>query len=115
MHIQVNSDENIGGSAALSAWVSTEIQTRLNRHNAQITRIEVHLSDARTDKSGASGKRCFIEARLEGRQPEVASDEAATLEGACTGAAKKLQHLLETSLGKRNHVKGAETIRTGEF
>jgi hypothetical protein len=115
MHIQVNTDENVEGGEALSAWVSSEIGTRLGRHSAHITRIEVHLSDANADKSGASDKRCLIEARIEGRQPEVASDEASTLEGACTGAAKKLQHVLEKSLGKRNHVKGAETIRTGDL
>jgi hypothetical protein len=74
----------------------------------------VHLSDENANKSGGSDKRCLIEARLEGRQPEVASDEAATLEGAYSGATRKLQRVLESSLGKRGHVKGAETIRTSD-
>ena len=113
MQIQVNTDDNLKGGEELSARVSAEIHTRLDRYSRHITRIEVHLSDEDGDKSGGSDKRCLIEARLEGRQPEVARDQAATLEGAYSGAAKKLQHVLETTLGRLNRVKGADTIRTG--
>lgn len=115
MQIQINTDENIEGSEELSAHISTDIHTRLDRYSEHITRIEVHLSDKNADKSGAHDKRCLIEARIAGRQPEVASDASDTLEGAWSGAAKKLQHVLETTLGKLNHVKGANTIRTGEL
>ncbi|MGK2870982.1 MAG: HPF/RaiA family ribosome-associated protein [Alphaproteobacteria bacterium] len=113
MQIQINTDKNIEGGEDLSARVSTEIHTRLDRFSQHITRIEVHLSDEDADKSGGSDKRCLIEARLEDRQPEVASERAATLEGAYSGAAKKLQRALETTLGRLNQVKGADTIRTG--
>ncbi len=115
MQIQVNTDENVQGSEELSARVSTEIHSRLDRFSQHITRIEVHLSDEDADKSGGSDKRCLIEARLEGRQPQAASDQADTLEGAYSGAAKKLQRALETTLGKLNHVKGGDTIRTGSL
>jgi len=115
LQIQVNSDENVEGGEALSARVSAEIHTRLDRFSQHITRIEVHLSDENAGKSGGSDKRCLIEARLEGRQPEVASDQAATLESAYSGAAKKLQRALETTLGKLSQTKGAETIRTGDL
>ena len=115
MQIQVNTDENIKGGEGLAAWVSAEIHTRLDRYSQHITRIEVHLSDEDGGKSGGSDKRCLIEARLEGRKPEVASDQAATLEGACSGAAKKLQRSLATTLGRLNQVKGADTIRTGDL
>lgn len=114
VHIQVNTGVNIEGSEGLSARISSEIHHRLGRYSAVITRIEVHLSDENAGKSGGSDKRCLIEARLEGRRPEVASEYADTLEGAYSGAAKKLQHVLETTLGERHHVKGRETIRTGE-
>lgn len=113
MQIQVNTDENVEGGQDLSARVSAEIRTRLDRFSQHITRIEVHLSDEDGAKSGGSDKRCLIEARLEGRQPEVASEQADTLEGAYSGAAKKLQHVLESTLGKLNHTKGADTIRSG--
>ncbi|MGK0266917.1 MAG: ribosome-associated translation inhibitor RaiA [Maricaulis sp.] len=114
MQIQINTDENIGGSEALSAKVSAAVRSRLDRFSQHITRIEVHLSDENGDKTGGADKRCLMEARLEGRQPEVVSEQAATLEAAYSGAAKKLQRVLKTTLGKLKRVKGAETIRTGE-
>ena len=113
MQIQVNTDGNVEGGEELSARISTEIHTRLDRFSEHITRIEVHLSDENADKSGDSDKRCLIEARLKGRQPEVARDQAATLEGAYSGAAKKLQRALETTLGRLGQLKRADTIRTG--
>jgi ribosome-associated translation inhibitor RaiA len=103
VQIQVNTDDNVEGGEELSARISTEIHTRLDRFSQHITRIEVHLSDENADKSGVSDKRCLIEARLEGRQPQVASEHAATLEGAYSGAAKKLQRVLESTLGKLSH------------
>ncbi|TWC78339.1 sigma 54 modulation/S30EA-like ribosomal protein [Rhizobium sp. SJZ105] len=115
MKIQVNTDENIEGGEDLSARVSAEIHTHLDRFRDHITRVEVHLSDEDGDKSGGSDKRCLMEARIEGRQPEVASDRATTFEGAYSGAAKKLQRVLETTLGRLNHAKGADTIRTGSL
>lgn len=114
MQIQVNTDENVEGGEDLSHRVSAEIHTRLDRYSQHITRIEVHLSHEEGNKAGASGKRCLIEARLEGRQPEVVSERSATLEGAYSGAAKKLQRALETTLGRLTHMKGADTIRTGD-
>lgn len=114
MQIIVNTDENIKGSEDLTAWVSAEVHARLDRFSAHITRIEVHLSDADGDKSGGFDKRCLIEARVENRQPEAVSDQGSTLEGAVSGATKKLQHFLETTLGKLKNVKGAETIRSAD-
>lgn len=115
MQIQVNTDDNVKGGEDLTDRISTEIHARLDRFSQHITRIEVHLRDETGAKSGGADKRCLIEARLEGRQPQVASDQAATLEGAYSGAAKKLQHALETTLGKLDHSKGAGTIRTGDL
>lgn len=114
MKIQINTDENIAGGDELTARVSTEIRTRLDRFSQHITRIEVHLSDVNGEKSGGSDNRCLIEARLEGRKPQVVSDQAATLESAYSGAARKLQRALETTLGKLGQLKGADTIRTGD-
>ena len=115
MPIQVNTDENVAGGEELLARISTEVHTRLDRFSQHITRIEVHLSDVNGDKSSGLDKRCLIEARLEGRQPQVSSDHAATLEGACSGAAKKLQRALETTLGRLGQQKGADTIRSGDL
>ena len=54
-----------------------------------------------------------MEARLAGRKPEAVSHEAATLEEAFSEAARKLRRSLESTLGRLNEQKGAETIRRG--
>ena len=113
MKIQINTGENVEGSEDLSDQVSAEIQNRVDHFSKHITHIEVHLRDENADKSGSSDKRCLIEARLEGRKPTVVSDKASTIEAAYTGAAKKLEHALQSALGKLNHLKGSDTIRNG--
>ena len=50
MQIQVNTDGNVEGGEELSARISTEIHTRLDRFSEHITRM--HLSDENADKSG---------------------------------------------------------------
>ena len=67
-----------------------------------ITRVEVHLSDENSNKKIGTGddKRCLLEARLTSRQPIAVSHQAATLEQAIDGAAKKMRHSLETVLGR---------------
>lgn len=45
MQIQVNTDDNIEGHDTLTAQVEAEILDSLSRFAAQITRVEVHLSD----------------------------------------------------------------------
>ena len=113
MKIQINSDENIEAGEDLSAKISELIRTRLDRFSQHITRIEVHLSDSNGAKSSEGDKRCLIEVRLEGHQPEAVSEQAATLESAYSGAVNKVQRALESKLGKLNQHKGGETIRTG--
>jgi len=115
VQILVNTDESAMGGQELSARISAEIHSRLDRFSQHITRIEVHLSDENGDKSGESDKRCLIEARLEGRQPEAVSDHAATIEGAYSGATKKMQRALETTLGRLSQLKGSDTIRGSDL
>ena len=114
MQIQINTDETVEGGDALSAKVKASVHARLDRFKSHITRIEVHLSDQDGHKSGVADKRCMIEARLEGRQPQVVIEQAATLEAAYSGATKKLQSALKTTLGKLGRMKGADTIRTSD-
>jgi ribosome-associated translation inhibitor RaiA len=115
MQIQINTDENIDGSEGLAARIETRLNQLIGRFSEHITRIEVHLSDQNADKAGGNDKRCLLEVRLEGRQPEVVSHQASTVEGAYTGAAKKLQSFLKSTLGRRNNRKGQASIRTEEL
>ena len=100
MKIQLNTDVRIEGTEALAAQVSATVEQALERFSAHITRVEVHLSDENGDKSGPHDQRCMMEARLEGRQPVAVTDHAATLEQAVQGAAQKLAHLLDSTLGR---------------
>ena len=111
MHIEVTTDANIKGDEELKQRVETEVKLVLGRFTDHIMSVEVHLTDENGAKHGSADKRCLMEARCSGRPPVAVSDESATIEGAFHGAAKKLQRLLESSLGKAEAHKGSESIR----
>lgn len=113
MQVQVNTDGNIEGHAALLAHVESEISEALARFAEQITRIEVHLSDENGQRPGDTDKRCMLEARPAGQQPVVVTHNAATIDQACSGATQKLKHLLESSFGRIEDRRGHATIRDG--
>jgi ribosome-associated translation inhibitor RaiA len=100
MKIQINTDVNTDGTEALAAQVSATVEQALERFSEHITRVEVHLSDENAGKNGQHDQRCMLEARLEGRQPLAVTDQAATLDQAVEGAAQKLAHLLDNTLGR---------------
>jgi ribosome-associated translation inhibitor RaiA len=104
VHIQVNTDKNIEGSEELARKVRATVEDALSRYSDRITRVEVHLSDENSHKSGQDDKRCMIEARVEGRSPTAVTHQAATLDQAVDGAADKLQRALDSALGRlRDH------------
>jgi ribosome-associated translation inhibitor RaiA len=98
MHIQINTDSNIEGREELTSHVKGVVEGALSRFSDRITRVEVHLSDQNSDKSGQDDKRCMMEARLEGRQPTAVTHQAASLDDAVDGAADKLKRSLESTL-----------------
>jgi ribosome-associated translation inhibitor RaiA len=100
MHIQVNSDNSIEGREELATRVEAVVEEALSRFSNQITRVEVHLSDENSHKSGQNDKRCMMEARLENRRPTAVTHRAATLDQAINGAADKLQRSIESTLGR---------------
>jgi ribosome-associated translation inhibitor RaiA len=99
MQIQINTDRNIEGDAALVQQVKTSIRNSLDRFSERVSRIEVHLSDQNSDKKFGD-KRCLMEARLEGLQPISVSNSAADLEQAVDGAMQKLTRSLDSTLGR---------------
>ncbi|MFR0675001.1 HPF/RaiA family ribosome-associated protein [Enterobacterales bacterium AW_CKDN230030176-1A_HGKHYDSX7] len=100
MQIQVNSSNQIEGGIRLNDWVTSTLQSALERYEEDLTRIEVHLSDENGGKSGADDKRCQLEARPKGHQPISVTHNAPSLELAIDGAAEKLEHALEHLYGK---------------
>lgn len=100
MHIEINSDNNVQTDESVVRHVHQMLDSHLSRFSNRVTRIEVHLHDTNADKKGDNDKHCLMEARLEGRPALAASENAETLAAAITGAAKKLQRVLDTDLGK---------------
>lgn len=102
MKIQVNSDNQIAMTTVLSTFIEGEVERALERFKDRLTRVEVHVSDENAAKGGARDKRCVIETRPTGLNPLSASDAAATVEAAVTGASNKMKRLLETTFGKQS-------------
>ena len=101
MDIQINTDTNIAADSVLDAQVEAIVHGSFDRFSEQITRVDVHLSDENSDKKvGTDAKRCLLVVDLAGLQPIEVSDHASTLEQAMTGAAKKMQHMLDSTLGR---------------
>jgi uncharacterized protein (UPF0335 family) len=104
MQVQFNSDKNIAGVDARTAELESVLTDQLDRFSERITRLEVHLSDVNSHKSGQDDKRCMLEARLAGRDPVVVTHNAATIEEAVNGAAGKLKRALDSTLGRLGEV-----------
>jgi ribosome-associated translation inhibitor RaiA len=100
MQIQINSDDNVSTNEEMRRDIEAEIEKTLGRFSDQITRVELHLGDANADKPGDNDKRCAVEARLAGMQPEAATHHAASLEEAYRGAVKKLRRSLDRTVGR---------------
>lgn len=100
MQIQLNTDDRVAGSKDLGLRLESQIRAALGRFADRITRVEVHLSDLNSDRTGGDDKRCLMEARLAGRQPMSVSHEAPTVAHAVDGACDKLARALDRALGK---------------
>ena len=104
MQIQIHTGHNIEGHEALATQVSGVVEESLSRFSDRITHVDVHLTDVNSDKKGGDkDMRCLIETRLEGIQPLAVTHQAATLDKSVDGAAEKLTHLIEHTLGRLEH------------
>ncbi|QDH70262.1 HPF/RaiA family ribosome-associated protein [Marilutibacter alkalisoli] len=103
MKVQINTDSHVQHDESLTRHVESSVAGSLDRFGDQITRIEVHVRDKNGGKSGGNDKVCLMEARLEGRPPMTASEDADTVASAVSGAARKLQRVLDHALGKLAH------------
>ncbi|GGD82519.1 HPF/RaiA family ribosome-associated protein [Planktosalinus lacus] len=99
MQIQINSDNNIVIDKRKKEYFSSMIEKSLNRFDG-ITRIEVHLSDENSEKSGTDDKRCLLEVRMNNRQPIVVTNQSDTLEKSISGSLDKIKSKIDTILGK---------------
>lgn len=100
MKIQFNTDKTIDGSKRHQDFYTSQIADGLKIYESEITRIEVHVSDENGRKEGINDIRCLLEARLEGKQPIVATCQADNEELAISGAIENLKASLKTILGR---------------
>lgn len=100
MKIQFNTDKTINAHERHEDFFIAQIADELKIYQAEITRIEAHISDENGKKEGIKDIRCLLEARLEGKQPIAVSNQAATIEQAVSGAIEKLKAALKTILGR---------------
>jgi ribosome-associated translation inhibitor RaiA len=106
MQIQINTDHNIHGYESAAASVRATVENALRHLSSHITRVEVHLGDENASKRGSDDKRCMMEARLEGHSPIAVTHHAATVAQAIEGAAEKLVHRLDRTLGRLHSHRG---------
>jgi len=114
MQIGINSDKNIPMHAKLSGLIEANLHHTLDRFKSHLTRIEVHLTDENGDKSGGAGiqdKRCVLEARPKHHQSLTVTNDSSDVETAVSGAAGKMQRLLETTFGRLTDKHRGETTR----
>jgi hypothetical protein len=112
MQIQINSGNTIPMHAKLSGLIEADLHRILSRYEAQLTRIEVHLSDENGDKSGPQDKRCLLEARPRHYQSLTVTNDSGDVQTAVSGAAGKMHRLLETTFGRLADKHRGETPRT---
>jgi ribosomal subunit interface protein len=100
MQIQINSDKNINITDELKEDYKAKTEKRLARFDSFITRIEVHLSDENSEKSGLNDKKCLIEARMENRQPIIVTDTSEAIEKSFSSALNKMRRKMDSIVGK---------------
>jgi ribosome-associated translation inhibitor RaiA len=100
MQVQIHSDHNLNGGEALASSVRATVEDALSRFADHITSVQVHLGDENAGKSGSNDKRCMMEARLEGLAPVAVTEHAETVGQAIDGAAERLVHRLDHTLGR---------------
>lgn len=101
MQIQVETDTPIERHKELSDYVTSVVRNAVGHHADHLTHVEAHLGDANSaDKSGDKDMRCMLEARVAGVKNVAVTHQAPNMHLAIDGAADKLRHALESSLGK---------------
>lgn len=105
MNIQINTDRNIDGNERLQGYFDNKITTAFSRFTNHITSIIIHLSDENAGKTGPDDKRCVLEVRGEGRNPQTVTANADTIDLAVNGAIDKMKRVLDTEYGKLSQVR----------
>jgi ribosomal subunit interface protein len=102
MLIEIRTGGNINGSERFSDHVKAVLRTALERYSDRIRRVDVHLSDAVSNKTSHDDKCCMIEARRDGCEPILATHQESTMDQAINGAVQKLKKSVGSAFGKES-------------
>ena len=100
MQVQVNTGNGLENKESLERWASDYLNGELGRFSGEIPTLVVQLTDEARGKHNSVDMRCMLEARLAGHQPIAVNHHAENMDEAIRGAAHKLIHALEHTLGK---------------
>jgi len=100
MKIQINSGA-VENTDALEQHVHQRVNKAIQHVSDEITRVEVHLRDDKSDRKGANDQRCTMEARIAGRQPLAVEERGNNLYDVVNEASEKLQRAVEKISDKR--------------
>ena len=100
MQIQVNSNNSVDVDSDVIRMAESITRDSLSRYEERLTRLEIHINDLNSHKSGSGDKRCQIEARPAGLPPVSASADAPTVDAATRAAAQKLERVLDSTFGR---------------
>ena len=109
MQVFIQTDRNITLTEKQRADFEQDMTRAVDRFKSRLTRIEAHLSDINSDRGGESDKRCMLEARPSGLKPLAVDHQAATVELAISGASSKLVSKLESTFGRLESARGADS------
>lgn len=111
MQVQVNANHTVQTGESLERWATAQLNESLARFRADITSVDVHMSDENGDKVSPDHKKCMMEARLSGHEPVAVNHQGANVDEAFRGAADKLKRALDHAIGKMRDHRARESIR----
>lgn len=100
MKVIINTDHNIPLGNNSIAEMESLVESSLEYFESRLTRVEVHLTDGSAGRSTGDDIRCRLEARPEGLNPEIVTDNASSVDAAVSGALQKMTRVLETTFGR---------------
>ena len=114
MQVILNTDHSLAATDELSARAEADVAAAIDRFSDRVTRVEVHLNDENSGKGGPADKRCMMEARVRGHPPLAVTASAETVDVAMAAAADKLNHALDSLLGRLEDRRAATESASGE-
>lgn len=103
MQVLLNTDPHVDGSQQMADHLESVVKESLSRFADHLTRVEAHLADVTNGHASTLPNEihCTMEARLNGMEPVVVKEQAATAHQAISGAVGKLKRAVDTVLAKQ--------------